>query len=393
MHRKLLLAASALLGLTFLMSGPGCDELVTESNTTVVFNYPEAEFSANKREGCAPCTVTFSDESNGPVEEWSWIIRYAEMADLIVDSSRDTNPRFVFIEPGFYSVSLLVRDSLGRSDSESKTRYILVSNPIASFRTGGEQLVCVGTRIEFINESHGGITDYKWMFYTADSSYIDSSYRSNPDYVFTQPGVYSVSLTVSGACGESTLVVQDMLDVRSCALVDFTVNGGLTQDTVCQLEPITVDFTIGQGAVDSIWWYFSTQDSTRGEISPVVFNGYGTASTGVRNVWNKVYTEGLLLSDTLKSIVVISPVASAVINSTIQADSNVTSVLFAASQQTNATSYQWDFGDGQTATGANASHTYDAAGDYTIQLVVDNDCNRPDTAAETITVTDSTYFE
>ncbi|MCB2231333.1 PKD domain-containing protein [bacterium] len=386
MHRKLLLAASALFVIALIITGPGCDELITESNTTVVFDYPEAEFSANKREGCAPCTVTLSDESNGPVDSWSWVIRYS---DSIVDSSRDTNPQFVFIEPGFYSVSLLVGDSLDRTDSESKTRYILVSNPIADFTTGGDLLVCVGTRIEFINLSTGGITDYKWMFYTADSSIIDSSYRSNPDYTFTQPGVYSVSLTVSGACGDSTIVREDLLDVRDCAAVSWTVNGGLEQDTVCELEPVTVDFTV-TGDIDSIYWFFEVDDSVREDISPVIYSSY--TGSGSKRIYNKVYTEGLVVGDTLNNAVYVKPLAVATF-STGQIDSNVTSVTFTANQAvSNATSYFWDFGDGATSISAVANHAYDTAGDYEVFLAVDNDCNNPDTLYDTITVTDSTSF-
>lgn len=386
MHRKLLLVASALFAIALILTGPGCDELITENNTTLVFDYPQAEFSANKREGCAPCSVTFTDESNGPVEAWSWVVRYS---DSIVDSSRDTNPQFVFIEPGFYSVSLLVRDSLDRTDSENKTRYILVSNPIADFTTGGDLLVCTGTRIEFINLSTGGITDYKWMFYTADSSIIDSSYRSNPDYTFTQPGVYSVSLTVSGDCGDSTIVREDLLDVRACAEVQWTVNGGPEQDTICGLEPVTIDFTI-TGSIDSIYWFFSNTDSVRDETSPVTYSSY--TAQGSKRIYNKVYTEGLVVGDTLNNAVYVKPLAVAAFT-TGQIDSNVTSVTFTANQSvSNATSYFWDFGDGATSISAVTNHAYDTAGDYEVFLAVDNDCNNPDTLYDTITVTDSTSF-
>ena len=49
--------------------------------------------------------------------------------------------------------------------------------------------------------------------------------------------------------------------------------------------------------------------------------------------------------------------------------------------------YAWDFGDGNTATGGTASHTYAASGEYTVTLTVD-DGTTSDTAATTVTVDD-----
>lgn len=37
-------------------------------------------------------------------------------------------------------------------------------------------------------------------------------------------------------------------------------------------------------------------------------------------------------------------------------------------QSTGATSYLWDFGDGNTSTAENPSHTYQDAGTYTVRL-------------------------
>jgi lysophospholipase L1-like esterase len=48
--------------------------------------------------------------------------------------------------------------------------------------------------------------------------------------------------------------------------------------------------------------------------------------------------------------------------------------------------YEWDFGDGTSATGSVASHTYAAAGDYTIGLAVSDDDGDAEVAFQSITV-------
>ena len=50
--------------------------------------------------------------------------------------------------------------------------------------------------------------------------------------------------------------------------------------------------------------------------------------------------------------------------------------------------YQWDFGDGTTATGVTASHTYTQSGNYVITLRVDDGCLATDTSTTTVIVTE-----
>jgi len=54
----------------------------------------------------------------------------------------------------------------------------------------------------------------------------------------------------------------------------------------------------------------------------------------------------------------------------------------------NATSYEWDFGDGNTSTEKDPVHTYDMAGTYTVELTASNDEGATASFDETITITD-----
>ncbi len=111
---------------------------------------------------------------------------------------------------------------------------------------------------------------------------------------------------------------------------------------------------------------------------------------------NNLFTKSIFAFLALSLMVVVGcnkndddgPTTSDVIAS-FQADVSATNFLevsFSNFSQ-NATSYAWAFGDGNTSTEESPTHTYAAAGVYTVELTASNDKGSA-TKSETITITD-----
>ncbi|MBO1320336.1 LamG-like jellyroll fold domain-containing protein [Acanthopleuribacter pedis] len=85
-----------------------------------------ADFLVNDTAGTVPLTVQFTDSStatNTTITSWQWDFD----GDGITDSV-DQHPVWTYTQPGQYTVSLTVSDSM-ESDTETKTEFILVTAP------------------------------------------------------------------------------------------------------------------------------------------------------------------------------------------------------------------------------------------------------------------------
>ena len=291
---------------------------------------------------------SFTSTSTGTIDELRW-----DFGDGVTATGPSASHRWA--STGTFVVTLTAINGAGSSRA---TLTVTVTPPppppVADFVVA-PGTVTTETVVTFTDTSTGNPTRWAWDF--GDGS---TSIAENPTHVFDRTGTFVVRLTASNSGGASTVtasvVVQPPAPVAS-----FTF-----QPT----SPLT-----GQAVT-------FTDTSTNGPTSWEWDFGDGTTST-VRNP-SHVYTTpgaktvrlratnvtGTTTTTQVVGVSLAPPVAS--FTFAPASPSILDPVVFTNTSTGADLSYRWDFGDGTSATTANASHTYEDAGVYTVVLTVTN---------------------
>ncbi len=246
-----------------------------------------------------------------------------------------------------------------------------IQRPIAAFtqdRTSGLSPLVV----RFFNQSSGTINTYFWTF--GDGG---SSSEANPIYTFRNPGIYTVTFTVTGPGGSSNFSQQINVQSASAPVAAFT------QDKTSGPSPLTVQFTNqSTGVITTYNWNFG-DGTTSTEQNPLhQFTAVGTYNV-ILSVTGPGGTSFVTRKITVEDPVIPAPVAAFTPDKTT--GTAPLTVMFANGSTGQITSYVWDFGDGQTSTDKNAVHTFTGVGNYRVRLTAIGPGGQS-TAESTITV-------
>ena len=149
---------------------------------------PVAQFTGSPTSGCAPLTVSFTDQSTGQITSWSWTLGDGGTSIM-------QNPSYQYTTAGIYTVSLTVTGPTG-SNTNTKTNYITVSTvPVANF-SGTPTSGAAPLTVSFTDQSTGVPTSWSWNFGDAGTST-----SQNPSHQYLNAGAYTVTLTASNVCG------------------------------------------------------------------------------------------------------------------------------------------------------------------------------------------------
>ena len=138
-----------------------CKDTVTQK--VVVLPMPKAIFTNKPNAGCVPLIVTFSNTSTSATS-YVWDFGDAQ-------TSTTTSPTHTYNTSGSYSVSLVVKNSFGCTDT-AKSTIVVHPIPDASFTTTGYNGCFPYTSQGFANTL--GLTNYQWFVNGVSVSTNDS---------------------------------------------------------------------------------------------------------------------------------------------------------------------------------------------------------------------------
>ena len=343
--------------------------------------------SASVTSGPAPLTVNFNGTTSGAatgIASYAW--------DLGNGTTGNSSTAFTtYTEPGTYQASLTVTDNDGDTNTETVT--IEVAEPlnipptaaIGSTGTLGNAPYAVSFSGSGSSDPDGTITNYAWDFGNGQTATGE-----NASVTYTAAGTYNATLTVTdddGATGTATQVitVNPTPNVPPTAVARVVSTAG------------TIPYTVNLSA--------STSTDSDGSIVGYSWDlGNGTTATGVTT--QVTYTEAGTYPVTLTVTDDDGDTGTQVLQIEVSEDPNTApnaafsqsatsgiaplSVDFDASASEDIdgdiAGYAWNFGNGQSGTGATPSVTYTVPGTYQVTLNVTDNRGAVGTATSQVVV-------
>lgn len=323
----------------------GC--VASASKALIIFEKPVAEFTYEI--GCAGSPFVFRDRSIGPINDP--IVQFAwDFGDNGTSSLK--NPTHIYATDGEYVVSLTITSTAGCTSTFTDTITVY---PELRAEIGADNL-CFGQTVQFYDAGPSfSISSYFWEFGDNDFSFDEA-----PTHNYAQEGTKIVRLTVTNALG-CELTVTDTITISEAPVAAFE------NTEACEGLPMQfTDITNISGQDSIVTWLWDFGDSTFISRLPSPLHVYDTAGTYTVTL-NVTSINGCTDQVTQQVTVAPPPVA----DFTFDPEFGQSPLLVDfTNNSTDAVSYLWDFGDGDTSTQAEPIHTYQNDGTYTITLTV-----------------------
>lgn len=269
--------------------------------------------------------------------------------------SNSATTQSIVVSPGSnttYSVTVTAQNGTATASASITVTQL----PFASFNA-----IPSGMNADIYSGATTGATSYSWNFGDGQTSTAQ-----NPlTHAYSANGTYTITLIASNGCGSDTATQQVTITGTTGPSVAIYGNATLCAGASINLTANNYNTT---GNVSYAWSNGGNLSFTT--VNPTVTTTYTVTMTAGNGVATDTFTVTVNQRPNAAFTATPSGLNASINNAT-----------------TGATSYSWNFGDGQTSAAQNpGSHTYAGSGTYTITLIASNTCGS-DTATQSVTVT------
>ena len=300
------------------------------------------------------------------------------------------NYTFTFDIPGIYTVTLNVTDGRGNEGTDQMTVTVRdITHPVAD--AGRNQEGDQDTTVTFDGvgcSDNVAIVNYTWTFEYDGTEQVLSG--MGPEFTFHMPGVYTATLVVSDAAGNtaSDTMIVTVLDTEApvaFAGEDFLVEVGVT----ARFNGSASTDNVGVVFFEWSFIYDGKPQVLTGVTLGFVFSIPGEYIVGLvvvddaRNTASDALTVSVV--DTEPPVAVAGDDVDLLPGGTVQLDAS------ASFDNVDIVSYVWTLtyeGEEITLLGVQVSYTFEEIGEYVITLTVEDTLPNVDTDTVTVTVDD-----
>ncbi len=263
-------------------------------------------------------------------------------------------------ETGTVPLSLIAYGMLPCGNDTSTMILTLDSLPLPGYFYLPSDSICVSELISFTDTSGTNITNWLWDFGDGNSASAQ-----NPTHFYNTDGTYNVKLVVSNNYGCSDSVTKS-LQVHPLPQPDF----GITpNDTICAELPLSFTGSDNAGTTITQWqWDFGDGNTGTGQSVMHTYTTAGdytvTLSVLNNNSCSETVSKQVHIHSLPQADFTISPNDTSCMGEVVSFDANpITSDIV---------NWQWQFGDGNNASGQNVTHTFNSAGTFNILSIYTN---------------------
>lgn len=317
------------------------------------FQNPVATLNTNTLAGCPPLNVSLTNATPGTGFTWYF--------PGGVTNSVTLNPALTFTNPGTYTISLVVHDTLKCIKKDSAVKVITVyPRPQLAFTS--TLTPCSGTLLT--NNTSTASGSYIWNFGDA----TPTTTLQNPSHIYSNTGNYTVTLT-----GETAQGCKDSIKTPVQVLIFDPL---VSSDTICEGFGALLNSSGGTNYTWTPSSGISNPNNANIIVSPSVTTVYSV--TIVNN------STGQNCTETLTTQVIVYPKPTAAFNLSVNPCGG--GVYFTDLSSPLISSWQWTLAPSVYSGQQNPYHFYANGGTNTVTLIVTTPEGCKDTVSQPISV-------